>query len=318
VSFATAIGNDKKCIYTIDAEGQSYYEIGIGTVVTGSPNTLQRTTVLKSSNSNNAFDLPAGTKRVYIAPETDLFVLRREISPTQITADQNDYAPTGNAGATVWRLNTNASRSITGIANGAKGRVIKLFNVGSTPIVLPSESASSTAANRFSFCSASISLLAGDSAEIWYDETSSRWRCSASCVTQITFLAHKNGTDQTGVASATDTKVTFGTEDSDVWVLLCHQHILADCGRQVSPVCRYLVRRHRRGGQEVISVKIYKNGAEHRSAFQRRSGAQSCQAIISVIVDNDGNATFEVCAAKSGAGSGSGLATHTWFCGELM
>jgi hypothetical protein len=179
VSFATAIGNGKKCIYIIDAEGQSFYEIGVGTVVTGSPNTLQRTTPLKSSNSDNAVNLPSGTKRVYIPPFADLFVLCGEISPSQITANQNDYAPTGNAGATVWRLTSNASRNITGISNGAEGRVLILHNVGANDLVLVDESASSTAANRFALAG-DLTIHADEAATLWYDETSSRWRVSGS------------------------------------------------------------------------------------------------------------------------------------------
>ncbi len=42
------------------------------------------------------------------------FYLTGDISPSQITADQNDYNPTGLANASVLRLSTNASHNLTG------------------------------------------------------------------------------------------------------------------------------------------------------------------------------------------------------------
>ena len=71
------------------------------------------------------------------------------IAPAQITANQNDYSPTGAAAASVLQLSSDASRSISGLAGGAEGRVVSIINVGSQPITLLDESASSAAANRF-------------------------------------------------------------------------------------------------------------------------------------------------------------------------
>ena len=45
------------------------------------------------------------------------------ISPPQITANQNDYNPTGVATASVLQLSSDASRTVTGLAGGAEGRV---------------------------------------------------------------------------------------------------------------------------------------------------------------------------------------------------
>lgn len=59
-TFSSAIGNTNTCYYTITMNGD--YEIGLGTVGAG---TLARTTVLKSSNSNNAVNFGAGTKDVF-------------------------------------------------------------------------------------------------------------------------------------------------------------------------------------------------------------------------------------------------------------
>ncbi len=95
-------------------------------------------------------------------------------TPTQITADQNNYAP-----GIGWfqRWSSDASRNVTGLTAGSDGQIIEIWNVGSNNIVLINESASSTAANRFTNSTAAdITLSAGKCAEGRYDNTSSRWR----------------------------------------------------------------------------------------------------------------------------------------------
>lgn len=102
------------------------------------------------------------------------FRLSGDITPTQIAANTDNYAPTGNATASVFRLSTDASRNLTGIANGADGRLILLINVGSFDIVLKND-VTSTAANRFLF-GADFTLAAGQALQLIYDATASRWR----------------------------------------------------------------------------------------------------------------------------------------------
>lgn len=101
--------------------------------------------------------------------------ISNDISPAQITSNQNDYNPAGLSTASVLRLNSDAARDITGLAGGADGRVLLIFNVGSFNIVLKDESASSTAANRFAL-NGDITLQPDNSVGLWYDSTSSRWR----------------------------------------------------------------------------------------------------------------------------------------------
>lgn len=107
------------------------------------------------------------------------FALSGDISPAQITADQNDYNPTGLSSASTLRLTSDASRNVTGLQGGADGRVLVLHNVGSNNIVLKDESASSTAGNRFAL-SADITLGVDQAAVLQYDATSSRWRVMAA------------------------------------------------------------------------------------------------------------------------------------------
>lgn len=99
-------------------------------------------------------------------------------SPSQITADQNNYNPGGSSKFQRW--STDASRNITGLtftAAQVDGQGHEIHNVGSNNIVFVHESASSTAANRFTNnTGADITLAANAIADVRYDNTSSRWR----------------------------------------------------------------------------------------------------------------------------------------------
>ncbi|WP_198136984.1 DUF1566 domain-containing protein [Nitrobacter hamburgensis] len=107
------------------------------------------------------------------------FALSGDISPAQIAADQNDYDPAEyDIKTSVLRLTSDASHSITGIVDGADGRVLTLLNVGSNPIVLSNQNASSAAANRFAI-GADFTIGADQSVSLIYDDTSQRWRSAS-------------------------------------------------------------------------------------------------------------------------------------------
>lgn len=93
---------------------------------------------------------------------------------TQITGDQNNYAP---ATASFLRISSDAARNITGLLAGMDGEQRVFLNVGSYAITLKHESASSTAANRFTCATAAdIAIGAGSIVALVYDGTSARWR----------------------------------------------------------------------------------------------------------------------------------------------
>ena len=99
------------------------------------------------------------------------------ITPSQITADQDDYSPTGFSTCAVMRLSSDAVRAVTGLSGGKDGRLVKVYNVGDYTITLNDEDSSSVAANRFT-CpgSSNFTIQEAGYAELWYDDTSSRWR----------------------------------------------------------------------------------------------------------------------------------------------
>jgi hypothetical protein len=72
-TFSSAIGDTNTCYYTITLG--SDWEVGVGTVGAG---TLARTTILKSSNSNNAVNFGAGTKDVFATYAADRAVFKNE------------------------------------------------------------------------------------------------------------------------------------------------------------------------------------------------------------------------------------------------
>ncbi len=98
------------------------------------------------------------------------------ISPSQLTATQNDWNPTGLATAWIIRLSGDASfRLITGIVAPSFAKRLILHNTGSDAILLPTQHTGSSAANRFNF-GRDVILFGGKSIEIVYDPTTSRWR----------------------------------------------------------------------------------------------------------------------------------------------
>jgi hypothetical protein len=93
---------------------------------------------------------------------------------SQITANQNDYAIGDGA---VFLMSSDASRNVTGIAGGAEGRVIIIFNQGAQNIVFQNQNAGSSAANRIiTGTGADITVAADGQIMLVYESTNSRWR----------------------------------------------------------------------------------------------------------------------------------------------
>lgn len=131
------------------------------------------------------------------------FALLGDITPSQITSDQNDYNPTGLSTASILRLSSDAARALTGLQGGSDGRVLHIYNVGSFNITLTNASASSSAANRFDF-GASIVIGAGQGVILYYDSTASRWH-SPSQPVSLPLSAASGGTGVANNAASTIT-----------------------------------------------------------------------------------------------------------------
>jgi len=99
------------------------------------------------------------------------------LSPAQITGHQHDYAPAGLAQAFYLRLNTDASRNLTGIAAPTTGRMLLLANVGAFDLVLTHDDAGSDSANRFAL-KGNVDYALTPNASVWlyYDNANGKWR----------------------------------------------------------------------------------------------------------------------------------------------
>ena len=102
----------------------------------------------------------------------------RIITPSALSADVNDWAPTGILTADIIRASAGAFWAIGGLTSGVNGRRITIANVGTThSIALNNEDPSSTAANRFSLpdTSCPVILRPRDSVTLVYDGTLARY-----------------------------------------------------------------------------------------------------------------------------------------------
>jgi hypothetical protein len=119
------IGSGQVCAYCIAHQSASEWEVGYGTVTNASPDTLSRTTITASSNSNAAVSFSAGTKDVFATwPATSARHLlnQPEVQPGTPNAlnDEFDDGP-GMSGAVnglvgwTWR---NQGSSTATFANG--------------------------------------------------------------------------------------------------------------------------------------------------------------------------------------------------------
>jgi len=104
-------------------------------------------------------------------------VLGSTITVAKPATGTNDWNPSGFSDAGVVRLTGASAVTLNGLIAGGAGRIVMLFNTGTAAMTLAHENTGSTAANRFSLPSSiNFSIPANDSATLWYDGTSSRWR----------------------------------------------------------------------------------------------------------------------------------------------
>ncbi len=142
---------------------------------------------------------------------TQAWKLSGDLSPTALSGNADDYNPTNLSTNTVLRIDGGASdRNITGLAGGADGLVKILLNVGGTNALVLKNETTSSAANRFAL-GADVTLAASQGAFLWYDSTSSRWRCVATFTT-----AGGGGGTLTSVSAGTGMSFTTITTSGSV------------------------------------------------------------------------------------------------------
>lgn len=89
-TFVAGIGDGNVCTYYARLRNGAEWEWGIGTVTDASPDTLSRTTVLRSSNSDSAVNFSAGIKDIFIGAHPGATPHVAAAAPT--AGDDNDGA----------------------------------------------------------------------------------------------------------------------------------------------------------------------------------------------------------------------------------
>lgn len=183
-SFLNGIGNSNSFPYAIlGKDVPSEWETGIGTLSGGT--TISRDLVLDgSAGLETKVNFSSGAKDVICAPLAKGRLAANDITPTALTADVDDYAPTGGALADVWYVSADIDgRAINGINSGnVHGRLLILVNNSTTGIILNNQSGTSSAANRFLLCANQRVLPGGGGAiTLIYSSIDGFWRELGSC-----------------------------------------------------------------------------------------------------------------------------------------
>ena len=86
--FINAVGNGNTCYYEAEQVGGVGYERGIGTVASGTPATLTRTTIHKSSNADAAVDWTGKTVRITATLSADAIKKLNTPAQTDVTGSR--------------------------------------------------------------------------------------------------------------------------------------------------------------------------------------------------------------------------------------
>ena len=86
-TFVAGIGNSNTTYYAIVHRSSAEFEVGLGTITDASPDTLARTTIISSSNSDSAVNFSAGTKDVFCTLPASKAVFEDASSNVTLPAD---------------------------------------------------------------------------------------------------------------------------------------------------------------------------------------------------------------------------------------
>lgn len=164
----------------------------------------------------------------------------------------------------------------------------------------------------------SIQLGSGDGGWIVCDGSNFRFVGKRT----IAFFAHRNGTNQSAIASATYTKINITNEDIDIGGYYDTTNL-----RWVPPAGTYRITGSlywdavNLVDQSQMIAAIYKNGSLHRGGIVLTSGTGSgLIASVTSIVEANGTDYFELYGYGGGAGAKqvNGTKDFTFFCGEQI
>lgn len=166
------------------------------------------------TGANTAAKLTVGTDGQELfadaSASTGLRWGRKVISPAQITANQDDYSPTGWADARIVRLDIDGCYSITSFAATFDGDEKILINTSKKFFLeYPSEHQDGTAANRIADYGCDFIHYPGRATTIVYDGTFSRWRILNDEPTYLSRAAVYNSWSSASITTADWGDVAF-------------------------------------------------------------------------------------------------------------
>ena len=150
-TFVAGVGNGNTTFYAIQDSGGTAWEVGIGTITDASPDPLARTTVISSTNSDNAISLSSGThtvfgtypagKAVYLDSNGNLS--HRAIPYATITGDttvttSNEVvfvnASSGEVDVTLYAASSNGGRKLIIKKTDSSGNAVNILRTSSETI----------------------------------------------------------------------------------------------------------------------------------------------------------------------------------------
>jgi hypothetical protein len=179
---------------------------------------------------------------------------------------------------------------------------------------------------------ANITTVSGDVSE-WTEYATGDWICTnyqrgaSFPATQsyvdgkaIAFRAHKNNVDQTGIITATYTKLTFGTEAFDQGG---YYDISTSRWTPPAGICRLNLVAHLSGGQVddgAVQAAIYKNGTILAEVTTRNGGANTISSPVTILDAPNGTDYYEAYFRATGTGNKtvSGATYLSWFEAEMI
>jgi len=242
------------------------------------------------SVNDTLLSFSAPPPRPYVEGEENVAVRVLAISAGE------DLPPTGSVGTS--KL---ADQAVT---------FAKMQNIATSKL-LGRSSAGTGSPEEINFTAAGLALLQAVDAAT---------QVAALGLARISFSANKGGTNQTGVAVNTNTKVTFGTEawDDGGYYDTSTSRFTPPAGRYRLSATAHIITPT--DGQR-IGVLIYKNGVVFKTRYDTVGAATNSDVQITCLVDANGDDYFEVYAiayAASGTVSIGGTAANSWFEGEAI
>ena len=135
-TFVAGIATGNTTYYAIFNQGTTEWEVGLGTVTDATPDTLSRTTIYSSSNSDSAVDFAAGTKDVFCTlPASRAVYLDASGAPVGALANVvEDTSPElgGNLDVGAYDITSASSANVDINPNGTGDVVLKtdLVSIG--------------------------------------------------------------------------------------------------------------------------------------------------------------------------------------------